>query len=206
MAPQRFERSGPGRKRERSAAMGIVRQSALMVAAALVGCGGAAFEQGSPAGSDLAGAAGAAGAVSIGTGGSSMPAGGHAGSSAGGSKANGATSSSDAGEGGADEAPGGAGGSSAGGSSAGGSSAGGSSAGGSSAGGSSAGGLPSCLSGWQGSPCDTCTRSSAAPGSETCAELLACYIEKGTGNCDYVKPTADAVVQVAHDVLECRCH
>jgi len=174
--------------------MGIVRQSALMVAAALVGCAGSAFEQGSPTGSDLAGAAGAADAGSIGTGGSSMP--------------SGAGSSSHAGEGGGED-EGGAGGSnsSTGGSSTGGSSTGG--AGGSGTGGSSmsgAGGLPSCLPGWQGSQCDTCTNSSSPVGSETCGQLLACYVAKGgTGDCDYMKPTADAVVKVAHAVLACRC-
>ena len=156
--------------------MGIVRQSALMVAAALVGCAGSAFEQGSPTGSDLAGAAGAADAGSIGTGGSSMP--------------SGAGSSSHAGEGGGED-EGGAGGSN-------------SSTGGSSM--SGAGGLPSCLPGWQGSQCDTCTNSSSPVGSETCGQLLACYVAKGgTGDCDYMKPTADAVVKVAHAVLACRC-
>jgi len=56
--------------------MGSIRSVAVGVAlAGLVACGGSAFEQGSPTGSDLGGAAGAAGAVSIGTGGSSMPSG-----------------------------------------------------------------------------------------------------------------------------------
>lgn len=63
--------------------MGIVRSSyvrapAKALAASLffvVACSGSAFEQGSPTGSALGGAAGAAGASSIGTGGSSMPSG-----------------------------------------------------------------------------------------------------------------------------------
>jgi len=67
-----------------------------------------------------------------------------------------------------------------------------------------AGGGPPCLRGWQGSACDTCTTSPSVPGSETCAELLACYQEKGPGNCDYAVPTADAVVKIAHEVWECR--
>ena len=61
--------------------MGIIRQSFYVAPSVkslgaavvfLVGCGGGAFEQGSPTGSELAGAAGDAAAGSIGTGGSSM--------------------------------------------------------------------------------------------------------------------------------------
>lgn len=155
----------------------------------LVGCGGDRFGQDSPAGDDLAGAPSSAG--SIGTGGAVMPSGGANGGSSS-SHEGGDSSSSDAGE--ASElggAPTGAGGTSG-------------SGGGSS--GSSSGGVPSCLAGWQGSACDSCSNSPATPNSETCAEVLACYIEKGgPANCDYEKPTADAVVKVAHDVLACRC-
>lgn len=72
--------------------------------------------------------------------------------------------------------------------------------------GSSSGGVPACLPGWQGSPCDTCTSSPPPPSGETCAQVLACYVEQGgPNNCDFVKPTTDAVVKLAHDVLACRC-
>lgn len=180
--------------------MGIVDQRvSLVVVAVLVGCGGSPFEQGSPAAAELAGAAGAAGAVSIGSGGSSLPSG-AAGVSG---RPNASAGSSSGGTGGElEQAAGGAGGepepSNAGGT-------GGANSGGTS--GVSHGGVASCLRDWQGSSCDSCAKSPAPPvGSETCAEVLACYVANGgPANCDYAAPTADAVVKVAHDVLACRC-
>jgi len=168
-------------------------RAAALVLLAAVGCGGAPFGHDSPTGDDLAGAPSSAG--SIGTGGSVMPAGGHAGASSGGSKAeggggsgsSGAAAVPEGGEGGAGGVAGGSGGSS-----------------------TSTGGLPSCLPGWEGSSCDTCTNSPAIPGGQTCAEMLTCFIEKSAGHRSppgdcYEKPTADATAQVAHDVFYCRC-
>jgi hypothetical protein len=154
----------------------------------LFGCAGAPFEQGSPAGSELAGSPSVAGSHAAG--GSTLLAG-RGGEGVAGDVAAGNSAGNSAGAAGAPTEPvdvlagaAGEGGSSP----------------------SSAPALPECLQGWQGSACDACSSSTAVPGSVTCAELLSCYAEKlQTGGCDYVKPTSDTVVRVAHEVLGCLC-
>jgi hypothetical protein len=169
----------------------------LVLMRLLTACGGAPFESGSPAGSQLAGAQSSAGSQAAGaSAGPSGGAGGVAGGNTAGNELGGAGgelggSSSSAGTG--DELGGFPSSSGAGGE-----------LGGSSSSAGTGGGAP-CLRGWQGSACDTCTPSAPPASGETCAELLGCYLEhNGPANCDFVKPTADAVVKIAHDVLSCR--
>ncbi|MEO7035658.1 MAG: hypothetical protein ABI335_17705 [Polyangiaceae bacterium] len=76
--------------------------------------------------------------------------------------------------------------------------------GGSASGGS--GGVAACLTGWQGSSCDTCSGSPAPPGGQTCAQILACYIASDRAfGCDFAKAAADATVAIVHEVYLCRC-
>lgn len=75
------------------------------------------------------------------------------------------------------------------------------------AGSSSGGSSSTCLASWQGSSCDTCTSSASMPG-QTCAEIVDCYAANHCGpgcDCEYQKPTSDAVVKVARAVYACRC-
>ena len=173
-------------------------------ALAVVGCGspftsaetaGAGGEAGSSSSAGVAGtAASSSGAGGAAAGGSSS-----GGSSSGGSSSGG--SSSHAGAAGSSSS--GAGGAAAGGSSSHAGAAGSSSSG---AGGASDG---ACLVGWVGSSCDSCSSSTAVSGSQSCAQILNCYIASHCAGpceqCEYQVPTSDAVVAVARKVYACRC-
>ncbi len=162
-----------------------------MLAIALVGCGGSDF---SAAAETAGGSGGAAAGSSSSAAGSEVNSGGAGGAAAG--------SSSSAGAAGSEVSSSGASGAAA-----------GSSSGGSSSGGSSshagAGGSGACLVGWKGSTCDTCSSSPDVAGSQTCAQILSCYVASHCAGpceqCEYQVPTSDAVVAVARKVFSCRC-
>lgn len=62
-----------------------------------------------------------------------------------------------------------------------------------------------CLAGWRGSSCDVC--SSSAPSSgRSCADVLDCYPGRSPWYaCDYEGATSDLAVELAHQVMACRC-
>jgi len=71
------------------------------------------------------------------------------------------------------------------------------------------GGGGSCLQGWRGSSCDTCSNSSAPAVSQRCAQILDCYLANavtpGNEGCEYGAPTPDSTVAIARGVYDCRC-